>query len=377
MLNTKEYGQELRKRGFDFFSGVPCSFLQDLINYAINEASFIMAANEGDAVAICAGAQLGGRKAVFLCQNSGLTNAISPLTSLNHIFRIPILGYVSLRGEPGTVDEPQHELMGAITTRLLEEMKIDWEYLAKDMPNASAQLKRADECIKAEKSFFFVVRKGMFEKESLKDTANRQIVNQRKVLRSGEEELPTRHSVLAIINKLKDHDTIVLAATGFTGRELYELEDAPNNFYMVGSMGCLSSVGLGLSLAKREIKVVAIDGDGALLMRLGALATNASAAPNNMLHILLDNNAHESTGGQQTVSHNVDFIDVTAACGYSQVVYIHNLRELQAEIMLWQAKPALTFLYLKIAKGTKENLGRPKITPSEVKKRLMRFLNER
>ena len=130
MLDTTAFGQALKERGFDFYSGVPCSFLKDLINYAINEAVYIMAANEGDAVAVSTGAALGGKKSVVLMQNSGLGNAVSPLTSLNAIFRIPVLGFVSLRGEPGLNDEPQHELMGTITDKMLETMQIDYAVLS-------------------------------------------------------------------------------------------------------------------------------------------------------------------------------------------------------------------------------------------------------
>ena len=133
MLNTQEFGTALKGLGFDFYSGVPCSFLKYLINYAINDCDYVMAANEGDAVATAAGAYLGGKKSVVLMQNSGLTNATSPITSLNYSFQLPILGFVSLRGEPGLSDEPQHELMGKITGEMLSLMKVDWEYLAQDI----------------------------------------------------------------------------------------------------------------------------------------------------------------------------------------------------------------------------------------------------
>src|SRR6476619_6128723 len=133
MLNTNKFGNELKRLGFDFYSGVPCSFLKNLINYSINECEYIAAVNEGDAIAIATGAHLGGRKPVVLMQNSGLTNAVSPLTSLNYPFQIPVLGFVSLRGEPGLHDEPQHELMGQITTQLLDLMQIKWQYLSSNI----------------------------------------------------------------------------------------------------------------------------------------------------------------------------------------------------------------------------------------------------
>lgn len=374
MLNTKEFGVFLKELGYDFYSGVPCSFLNDLINYAINDCEFVMAANEGDAVAICAGAQLGGRKTVFLCQNSGLTNASSPLTSLNYSFQIPVLGFVSLRGEEGLGDEPQHELMGKITTSMLDIMDIPWHFLSSDIEEATQQLKQADEYIKANKSFFFVVKKGTFAKEKLQPQTPMLAKNEVKLVKKTEDERPSRLAALEVINAVKDHGTAVLATTGLTGRELYEIEDAPNNLYMVGSMGCISSLGLGLAMAKPGKKVIAIDGDGALLMRMGSMATNANYNTENMVHILLDNNVHDSTGGQGTVSHNVNFVEVAAAVGYAKALYAHSAKEMREMLEQWAAHPTLTFIYLQTTKGQKENLGRPKVKPFEVKDRLMTFL---
>jgi phosphonopyruvate decarboxylase len=192
----------------------------------------------------------------------------------------------------------------------------------------------------------------------------------------GENRMPTRHEALTVINAMKDCSTVQLATTGKTGRELYEIEDADNNFYMVGSMGCISSFGLGLALTQKNKKIVVIDGDGSLLMRMGSLATNGYYHPANMIHILLDNNAHDSTGGQSTVSHNIHFIDLAASCGYTKSIYVHGLEELEAALSEWKKTKGLTFLYLKISKSSKEQLGRPKVKPFEVKERLQRFLNK-
>src|SRR4051794_392717 len=142
MMNTSQFGSTLKEMGFDFYSGVPCSYLKSLINFAINECEYVMANNEGDAVAIAAGASIGGRKSVVLMQNSGLTNAVSPLTSLIHPFQIPLLGFVSLRGEPGFPDEPQHELMGQITSEMLSLMNIKWDYLSSDLEQVNQQLQQ-------------------------------------------------------------------------------------------------------------------------------------------------------------------------------------------------------------------------------------------
>lgn len=376
MLNTNKFGNNLKRLGFDFYSGVPCSFLKNLINYSINECDYIAAANEGDAVAIASGAFLGGRKPVVLMQNSGLTNAVSPLTSLIYPFKIPVLGFVSLRGEPGLADEPQHELMGQITTQMLEQMKIKWQFLSPNFHEASMQLHEANKWIEREQPFFFVVQKGIFESEELTNEKRLINKNKKKIEKATVDELPSRFNTLKVINRLKNEKTVQLATTGKTGRELYELEDSPNNLYMVGSLGCVSSIGLGLAYTRKEIDVVVIDGDGSLLMRMGSLATNGYYQPQNMLHILLDNQTHDSTGGQSTVAHNVNFVDIAAACGYEKSSYIHSLEELEKEIKEWKRTKGLTFFYLKIAKGSKQNLGRPKVSPSEVKTRIRRFINK-
>lgn len=374
-LNTKDFGNELKKLGFDFYSGVPCSFLKYLINYAINDCEFVMAANEGDAVATCAGAYLGGRKSVFLCQNSGLTNATSPLTSLNHTFHIPVLGFVSLRGEEGLNDEPQHELTGQITTTMLDTMKIEWAYLSTDHKEAMEQLERANSVIEDKRSFFFVVRKGTFEVEKLREQQLHNAQNKSILSKCKDDILPKRIEVLERLNQLKNNETVNLATTGVTGRELYEVEDAPNNLYMVGSMGCISALALGLALVREDKNVIAIDGDGAFLMRMGSIATNAYYQPKNLFHLLLDNNSHDSTGGQKTVSDQIDFVGLAANVGYENSIYLHDLQELENAINYWRENRGLTFAYLKIAPGTKENLGRPKIKPYEVKERFMNFIN--
>jgi phosphonopyruvate decarboxylase len=184
-----------------------------------------------------------------------------------------------------------------------------------------------------------------------------------------------RFDVLKKLVGKRDGKTIFLATTGDTGRELFEIRDAANYFYMVGSMGCLSSLALGLALAKPELKIVAVDGDGALLMRMGSMATIAHYAPANLLHVVLDNNAHASTGGQQTVSHHVGFSQIAESTGYEKVYHANNLDDFSAYFSDWQNNTGLGFLYLAIELGSKSNLGRPNVTPPEVKARLMEFIN--
>ena len=197
--------------------------------------------------------------------------------------------------------------------------------------------------------FFFIVKKGTFAKTELQEQKIKGNKNAIKVNKNKDEEYPTRIHALKVIQSHSDQADRLLATILKTGRELYQLKDEHNQLYMVGSMGCVSSLGLGLSLAKKDKKVIAIDGDGAILMRMGCLATNGYNNQSNLLHILLDNQTHDSTGGQFTVSHNVQFVDI-AACGYQKAAYVHSLAELDTCIEEWEHGQKLTFLHLKIAK---------------------------
>lgn len=427
-MDTNEFGRALQEIGIYEFSGVPCSYLAPLINYAINENRFVMANNEGDAVAIASGVSLVSRnKGIYgavLMQNSGLSNALSPLTSLNYTFDIPILGFVSLRGERDSngknTDEPQHELLGVITDKLLDVCEVEYEFLSADINEAKMQLMRAKSVLDMGKPFFFIVRDKTFEKNVLTNNPNiaplrRAIVEFNKALKDcdnsahsglnealskipskihkeafdmedfevSKEVLSTRLQALEVIqNSTINQNCVLLATTGKCGRELYELGDKQNQLYMVGSMGCVSSLGLGISL-KSDTKVLAIDGDSALLMRLGALSTNGYYAKmrdiGNFCHILLDNESHDSTGGQFNLSPIVDFAHIAFSCGYEVVRVVRDLEELEQGIKAFMESTSggAHFIYMRIAKVSKQNLGRPKITPKEVGLRLSHFLSIR
>ena len=266
--------------------------------------------------------------------------------------------------------------MGKITEDLLDLMEIKWDYLDPDIDQASHQIKKADDFITKNIPFFFVVRKNTFIEEKLRSQGTFLSHNRIIVTKNHNDEYPARIKALQTISAVKDEKTVLLATTGKTGRELYEIGDTHHNLYMVGSLGCVSSMGLGLALVKEDKNIIVIDGDGSLLMRLGSMATNAHYAPRNMLHILLDNNMHDSTGGQNTVSPNVNFTALAASCGYSASIYIHNLVELSAAIKQWKKARQLTFLYVNIKPGSKKELGRPKSKPFEIKQNLMNFLAE-
>ena len=377
MLQTEILGDSLVRMGCEDFSGVPCSFLAPLFNYALNHGRFAMANNEGDAVALASGISLAHlrssppRFGVVLLQNSGLCNALSPLTSLNEPFAIPILGFVSLRGERDengrNTDEPQHNIMGAITDKLLALCEIESMFLTDEPSALQSQLAHAQGVLQSGKSFFFIVRKACLSPVALQQAPKQ------------DSALPTRLAALARIQNLAQNRAVVLATTGKTGRELYELGDLQNQLYMVGSMGCVGTFGVGIA-QKSSRKVIAIDGDGAALMRLGALAMNAQIAreadAGNFCHILLDNQSHDSTGGQQSLSPFVDFAAVALACGYAHAQLCANLEELAHELERFFAQSAggAVFLALRIQKGSKKDLSRPKITPREVAERLFGFL---
>ena len=506
---------------------------------------------------------------VVLMQNSGLSNALSPLTSLNYTFKIPILGFVSLRGERDSsgknTDEPQHELLGVITDKLLETCEIQYAFLDSNMDRAKMQVQEALEWLEKGESFFFIVKDKTFSKVALasrhsacgdflgnaahtsssdarssashsltlhnpknsltilecqiesnlsnpnQDTrivdstspesqahstpchteASAEVSSTEskrdispfskartskalahtckydKILESQADsnntdskptqpanKMPTRLEALSVLHALaKDSKALLLATTGKCGRELYEIKDSPNQLYMVGSMGCVSSLSLGIALKSKQ-KVIAIDGDSALLMRLGALSTNAyyTRDRDNFCHILLDNESHDSTGGQFNLSPFVDFANIAKSCGYGNVYVAEDLEEFESYIKAFlaysnssltqslqefqqnasvitskvtsshftsqpanltqdtriadfqttlsnhqtstailecqdskslesqaysnntESKKGAWFIYLKIQKGSKENLGRPKVTPQEVAQRLSEYM---
>ncbi len=374
MIEAQNFIEAAWNDGFGLYSGVPCSFLKPFINYVIDsdELRYVGAANEGQAVAIAAGAELGGLRSVAMFQNSGLGNAVSPLTSLTHPFNIPVLLIPTLRGDPDAApDEPQHELVGQITTALLEMIKIPWEYFPTHQVDIGPALARAVAHMESERRpYALVMRKGSVAPTDIEtESEPASLVSQ-----SARTRVPAgkRRNVLLAIQSASLPDDIIVATTGYAGRELYACEDRPNQIYMAGSMGCASSLGLGLAIACPKRRVIVIDGDGAALMHLGALCTIGHERPTNLLHILLDNGVHESTGGQATVSHSIDFCAIAAASGYPHALSVATTGELSAEI--GECREALSFVHVPIFPGVPEQLPRPAIAPADVAARLRKFL---
>jgi phosphonopyruvate decarboxylase len=310
-----------------------------------------------------------------------LGNAVNPLTSLNAILQIPVLIIVTLRGEPGgPADEPQHALMGAITSSMLELMELPWEYFPVEASEIAAVLHRATSHMDSKRTPYVLVMK----KSSVADHALSAQPSPphlpghlTDIKSSSNTEYPWRADALREIRSQLNTQDIIIASTGFTGRELYALGDLPNQIYMVGSMGCASSMALGLAVAQPQRRIFVVDGDGAMLMRLGALATIGQERPRNLVHILLDNGQHESTGGQATVSHNADLSAIALACAYPSVIRIDSLTELQTYLASdqFQHSSELRFIQIKIRAGCQNPLPRPSIAPCEVITRFESWLH--
>jgi phosphonopyruvate decarboxylase len=381
MISAESFLVAAKNHGFSLYTGVPCSYLKPFINYVIDapDLEYVGATNEGDAVAIASGAELGGKPAVVMFQNSGFGNTVNPLTSLNMIFDIPVLVITTLRGEPGgPKDEPQHALMGQITTGLFDLMRIPWEYFPSEEADIAPCLERAMRHMREKKQpYGLVMKKDAVAPHKLKSKAVPKDLSATASIAANytwPAARPSRTEVLAAVQKSLRPGDVVVATTGHTGRELYALEDKPNQLYMVGSMGCAGSFGLGLALAQPNRRVIVLDGDGAALMRLGALATLGFERPKNLLHILLDNELHESTGGQSTVSHSVDTALVAAASGYPRVERVPTAEGVAALVAAETTE--LTFAHVKTKPGSPEDLPRPTVTPVQVKDRLVAYMRE-
>ena len=377
MISADAFLEPARDRGFTFYTGVPCSFLTPLINRVISDSAltYVGAASEGEAVAVAAGAWLAGRRTVVMCQNSGLGNTVNPLTSLNHPFRIPTLMIVTWRGQPGLKDEPQHALMGEVMASLLDTIAIGHAGFPKDADAVPVALDQAEEAMAANAlPFALIMEKGSVRDDGLDQPDQpARPCGEIEDLREGGER-PARIDLLRRVQARAPAEAAIVATTGKTGRELFTCEDRPQQLYQVGSMGCASAMGLGIALNTAR-PVLVLDGDGAALMKLGTMATIGAYAPGNLIHVLLDNGVHDSTGGQATVSPNVDFAAVAQACGYPRAFRCDSeagfARALDAAV---GEGPRPVLIHALIAPGSLAELGRPTIAPCEVARRFRSFI---
>ena len=359
--------------GTEFYTGVPDSKLRPLVDYLMDtygasSPAHIIAANEGNAAALAAGYHLAtGKTPLVYLQNSGLGNIVNPLLSLLHeeVYGIPCVFVIGWRGEPDLHDEPQHLVQGRLTLPLLETMGVRTMVLTREtMPaEVAGWMEEMQPHLAAGGQCALLVCDGALA----------------HLKRSYGNAFPLRREEAIAAILAGAGDAVIVATTGKTGRELFELreargEDHAHDFLTVGSMGHAGAIALGIALHRPQQRVIVLDGDGAALMHMGALATIGAAAPPNLTHILLNNEAHESVGGAPTAAHSVDFPAAAAALGYRTVRTAATATELVRALEELRGSHTFSFLEVRTAIGSRADLGRPTTTPAENKAALMRTL---
>jgi phosphonopyruvate decarboxylase len=374
MIRPEFFIETLRDYGINFFAGVPDSLLKNICAYITDHfdaAHNIISANEGAAVGLAAGHYLAtGKPACVYMQNSGEGNIINPIASLTdqEVYNIPVLLLIGWRGRPGVHDEPQHVKQGKITTGLLNVMGINYEVLSKEEDKASKQIEKAVNALKSKDMFALVIEKDTFEEYKL------QNVEVNDLSMSREEAIQT------VAAALGEKDCIV-STTGMISRELFEYRAAmgqghERDFLTVGSMGHASQIALGIALAQPKRRVWCFDGDGATIMHMGSMAIIANKSPKNYIHVVFNNGAHDSVGGQPTVGLKIDLPAVAKAVGYKTVHSVDNKVDLEVILNHVIAQDGPTFLEVKVKKGNRKDLGRPTTTPIQNKEALMSFLQK-
>lgn len=361
--------------GLDFYTGIPDSQLKPLCDYlmktyGIDSKHHLIAANEGNCVALAAGYHLAtGKVPVVYMQNSGEGNIINPLASLTSkdVYAIPIVFIIGWRGEPGVADEPQHVHQGKVTVRLLEDMGIKSFVVGCDTKEKEVIEAMADfhHILKTGRSVALVIRKGAISYD-------------RKMEYKNDSQM-VREEVMKHIVKYSGTDPII-STTGKASRELFEIREAGRqghsyDFLTVGSMGHASSIALGIAIHKTKTKIWCVDGDGAVLMHMGAMAVIGTNAPKNMIHIILNNCAHETVGGMPTVAGEINLTGIAKACGYPYAVRVENFEDLDRELKAAKCREVLSMIEVGCSIGSREDLGRPSTTPLQNKERFMDYLS--
>ena len=358
----------MEELGVGFVTGVPDSQLKSVCEevycrYGINSKRHIVAVNEGNAVALASGFHLAtGRLPLVYLQNSGLGNAVNPITSLTDpgVYGIPMIFMVGWRGEPGVHDEPQHIKQGAITQELLSLLGVHSLVIDKGLTLEALKKRFSDELLPLlaqGKSVALVVRKGSFAKGT-------------GTFLFHEEELG-REEAIASLAQGMGPDDFVVSTTGKISRELFEYcknskpANSSHNFLTVGSMGHASAIALSVALQHPHKRVWCLDGDGAALMHMGSMATIGVMKPDNYIHVVLNNEAHESVGGMPTVAGEVDLVSIALACGYRSARNIRTLDELTGLRSEDLEKPALIQVF--VGTGSRDDLMRPDTTPQQNK----------
>ncbi len=375
MLRPADFYTMLRERGIDLFAGVPDSLLANFCAYVTDNASAeenIITANEGAAVALACGHYLAtGRPGLVYMQNSGEGNAVNPLLSLADpdVYGIPLLLVIGWRGEPGVHDEPQHVKQGKVTLSLLETMGIPYEVLPDEADAARASLERMLATARDKACpVALVVKKGVFDKYKL------QKVEQTSY------ELDREGAIKLAVDQLGSRD-VVVSTTGKTSRELFEYREAlrqghGSDFLTVGSMGHAIQIALGIALAKKDRQVYCFDGDGAVLMQMGSLPVTASLPAKNLKHVVFNNGAHDSVGGQPTVGFEIDLCGIARASGYRWVESAETSATIRESMARLRAAEGPAFLEIRVNKGGRDDLGRPTTTTVENRDAFMKFLAE-
>ncbi len=371
MISSIEFIEYLKSLGVDTAIGVPDSTFKGLISCfeSSGKIGHITACNECEAAAISAGYYLANKKpAITYMQNSGFGKIVNPYTSLYspEIYGISGLFLVGWRGKPGEKDEPQHKTIGRVMIALIQTLEIPYTILNES--KWKNQLSGAYRySLSNEIPYILIISKGLFDSFSSVNT---------------EPEISTlllRENVLELINDKFAPNTFFVSTTGKTSRELFEIRERRNqkhcnDFLTVGSMGCASTIAFGIALKKPDKKICVIDGDGAALMQLGSMATIGHYQLKNLVHIIIDNNSHESTGGQSTVSNSVDFGVIGKACGYPNIYYAQGEEDICNAIKQINSLDSLSLLIIKCRKGCRDSLGRPTTSPLENKYSFMKNL---
>ena len=372
MITPKFFVEKLRNGGIDFFTGVPDSLLKNVCAYITdncNDDNNIITANEGGAVALAAGYHLAtGKVGCVYMQNSGEGNAVNPLASLTdrEVYHIPLLLLIGWRGRPGIHDEPQHVKQGKVTTGMLNVMGINYDVLSKDEDTAAKQIERALRIIhETGNAYALVVEKDTFDSYTLQNVTNSGYTLSR------EEAIQT---VAASIPE----NAVIVSTTGMISRELFEYRTAmeqghERDFLTVGSMGHASMIALGIALQHPERKVYCFDGDGASIMHMGNMAIVGSKLPKNYVHVVFNNGAHDSVGGQPTVGHDIDLVEIAHAMHYNNAVCVDTAEQLK-ETLANMPDSGLQLIEVRVKKGNRKDLGRPTTTPLQNKEALMQFL---
>ena len=376
MIKSEEFVDLLSRYEIDFFTGVPDSLLKDFCVYLLKSLGIgrkhIIAPNEGNAVALAAGYYLAtGKIGMVYMQNSGLGNAVNPITSLTDpkVYAIPVLYMIGWRGMPGMKDEPQHVKQGEITLTLLELLGI--RYVLLDEGSLMEEI-NSSFCryllpiLKQGGSAAFVIKKGVFQSENYGGFFN------------GHKFL--REKAIGLILRNMEQSDVVIATTGKISREVYELRQKYSkhcrDFLTVGSMGHASMIALQIAEQKSERNIWCLDGDGALLMHTGVMSLIGARQPENFVHVLLNNFAHESVGGAPTVANSVDFCAMALACGYKKVYKVKEEKTLAEVVTKVKKEQGPVFIEIVVKNSSRKNLGRPQITLIQNKAGFMEFLKK-